>query len=361
MHSAVRATLIIMLLAVLTACTGMENIRIVQDRPQDIELLLEQHEYARIRQLTGRHPEIDTPELQGLIVSRERAYVERVVAEAAALEADDDLRGAVQLLSVALQRVPHDEAMRTLRNQLEKERLQELRRNEREQLITRANYMLEQQALYEEQINLAPPSIGQRWENLRIEKETARLAAQLLEHGEYAMLQNDLDIARTCLQLSQRLDPDRGAQEMLAKLQSLQSSREEVQQKKANIDQAKKERKIQRTQRRQTEELLAETQKALEKNRLQEARAAFVQIPAATSNSSEVMAIKDNLNEALNKHVFELIAAGDSLYRADNVDGALEYWIEAQSLDPENQKLQERIDRANKVLARLEELKRQQQ
>jgi hypothetical protein len=55
-----------------------------------------------------------------------------------------------------------------------------------------------------------------------------------------------------------------------------------------------------------------------------------------------------------------MVARGDSLYRADNVHEALQHWNEALYLDPKNHALQERIDRANKVLARLEELKRQQ-
>ena len=65
--------------------------------------------------------------------------------------------------------------------------------------------------------------------------------------------------------------------------------------------------------------LLAEAQQALKQNNLQVARAAVVQIPETKKSNSEVIAIKDNLREAVNKHVTELVAKGDSLYRADNV------------------------------------------
>ena len=106
--------------------------------------------------------------------------------------------------------------------------------------------------------------------------------------------------------------------------------------------------------------IAGETRQALEQNNLQVARAAFMQIPAANSNNSEVIAVKKNLRAAVDQSVTELVATGDSLYRADNVLEALKHWNEAKSLDPENHALQERIDRANKVLARLEELKRQQ-
>ena len=350
----------VVLLALLSGCTGMDNLRVLQDSPEDIEQLLEQNEYARIRQLTGRYPEIDTAVLQDLISMREAAYVEAVLADARRQEAETDLLGAVQNLSVALQRVPHNGELRELRQTLERERVQQLKLNERERLITRANYMLDQQALYQQQSNLAPPSLGQRWEIARYEREAVTLSGQLLEHGEYALLQNDLDSAETCLQLSLRLNHTTTAQETLSRVQSLRASHEEVELKKASITQAKKEKKIQRSQQQQMEVLLAEAQHAMEQNNLQVARDKVVQFPTDIIESSEVKAIKDNLREVVDRHVTELVAKGDSLYRADKVHEALQQWNEALSLAPDNRALQERIDRANKVLVRLEELKRQQ-
>ena len=54
------------------------------------------------------------------------------------------------------------------------------------------------------------------------------------------------------------------------------------------------------------------------------------------------------------------MATGDTQYRADDVLQAVRTWTQALSLAPDNQHLRERVERANKVLARLEELKRQQ-
>jgi hypothetical protein len=360
MPSLPKILLAALLLTLLTACAGMDQLRVLQDSPADIEQLLEQNEYARIRQLTGRYPEIDTPDLQELVKAREAAYVEAVVADARRQEFENDLLGAVQNLSVALQRVPHSDELRNLRQTLERERVQQLKLNERERLITRANYMLDQQALYQQQVNLAQPSIVQRWEYSRNEKEAIVLSGQLLEHGEYALLQNDLSSAETCLQLSLRLNHSTAAQETLSKLQSLRASHQQVELVKASIKQAKKKKIKQRSQQQQTEVLLEEAQQALEQNNLQVARTAVAQIPAASSTNSEVMATRETLREAINREVAGLVAKGDSLYRADNVHEALQNWQEALALDPGNRTLQERIDRANKVLARLEELKRQQ-
>ena len=106
--------------------------------------------------------------------------------------------------------------------------------------------------------------------------------------------------------------------------------------------------------------LLAEAQQALAKDDLQVARAAVVQIPHSEVHDSEVLAIQGDLHHAVDVRVKQLMIAGDKQYRADNVLQAVRTWTEALSLDPDNRELRERVERANKVLARLEQLKRQQ-
>ena len=96
------------------------------------------------------------------------------------------------------------------------------------------------------------------------------------------------------------------------------------------------------------------------KNDLQAARAAYVQIPASSLQHSEVISVRDELDTAVGRRVDEILVAGDAQYRADRVLEAVRTWTEGLSLDPENPELRERVERANRVLARLEELKRQQ-
>ena len=72
------------------------------------------------------------------------------------------------------------------------------------------------------------------------------------------------------------------------------------------------------------------------------------------------MAVQQQLDKVVGTRVEELVASGDALYRAEKINPALNVWNEALTLSPENQEIRERTIRANKVLARLEELKRRQ-
>mgnify|MGYP001816918773 FL=1 len=227
------------LLPVMTGCSQMETIRIGQDRPEDLEPLIKQHDYARARQLTGKYPSLDTVEVQAWITSQESAYEAAVFSDARTLEKNNDLLGAVQLLTGALQKVPHSTLLRELRNSIEQERVEQLKTNEREQLVSRATFMLEQQKLYQDKINLESPSLGQRWENKRNAKEAGEISAKLLEHGEYAMQNDKLDIAENCLQLSVALKPSPQADDLLAETTTIKASRKQVANKQATIKMVK--------------------------------------------------------------------------------------------------------------------------
>jgi len=348
------------LLPVIAGCSQMETIHLGLDRPEDLQLLIKQHEYARARQLTGKYPALDTVETRTWITSQESEYEAAVYSDARNLEQDNDLLGAVQLLSDALQKLPHSTLLRELRSTLEQARVAQLKTNEREQLVSRASYMLEQQKLYLDKINLESPSFGQRWEHNRNEKEARELSAKLLEHGQQAMQTDRLDIAENCLQLSSSLSPSLQADTLLSEISAIKASRIQVARKQATVKKEQKQQKVKLRQENKSRVLLEETQQALARKDLQVARATFLQIPASELQNEEVAAVQDDLEKAVSAHVKKLILAGDAQYRSDNVLGAVRTWTEGLSLDPDNAELRDRVERANRVLARLDVLRRQQ-
>ena len=359
--------LLVLLLPVIAGCSGMNTIGLGQDKPEDLDKLLQQHEYARARQLTSKHTVLDTATIQARISNDESAYEQQVHAEALAMESNNDLLGAVQLLSSALQKVPHSNSLREMRNAIEPERVKQLQTNEQEQLIARARYILNQQKLYQEQANLESPTLGQRWEHKRNIKEAQALAVDLLEHGQQMLDQNQIALAKTCLQLSQQLNKTPEVDSMLADIHATEDAHKQVAlqetklaKKKASIKKARSRKKEQLDDRKKTAILLAEAQQALDRDDLQVARATVMQIPSSAITDSEVVAFRDELDQAIDVRVKNLMANGDAQYRADNVLQAVRTWTEALSLAPDNRYLRDRVERANKVLSRLEELKRQQ-
>lgn len=341
-------------------CSPVSNIRIIEDSPGDLGKLIEEHEYVRVRQLTGKHPSLDNPDLQSRLKLHEQEYEQSIWSEAGTLEADGKLHAAVELLSNGLQKLPHSGRLRELRNNIEQIRVYKLRVNEREELLARGKYLASQRRLHNELVKLEPPNTHRQHEHELNQAAAIKIAGLLREHARFALVYDDLKATRACLDLSRKLHDTPETIALHSELQVIEQSLKKTIQKKASIKKIRIDRKQTRVNRQQTQELLEKTQQALDANQLQEARAAFIRIPPSSSKDENVMAVQNNLEHALNKRVEHLTTTGDALYRADKINAALKSWNEALSLDPENSGVRERTERANKVLARLQQLKSQQ-
>ena len=106
-----------------------------------------------------------------------------------------------------------------------------------------------------------------------------------------------------------------------------------------------------------TQKILEQARQALAKNDLAAAREFLAQVPPQANSSKDVLPIHEELDIAVNKQVKELKSRGDREYRADDVMAAISTWSTALMLDPNNQQLNERLDRAGRVLVKLEQLR----
>ena len=352
--------LLVATLPLIAGCTQVSNIRIVEDSPDDLETLLAANEYMRARQLTGKYPSLDSVELQKRIRSLENEYEKSVWNEATTLEANGNLHAAVRLLSNALQNMPHSNRLRDLRNSIEQNRVYRLRVNERNTLLAEGRYLSDQLRLYDENTGLTPSDLIRQVAHNRNQSNAIKLSARLVEHARLAMTEAEMDAAQDCLNVADSLHASPEADELRTELRTIKESNAKVTQRKATAKQARIKQKQTILHREQTEILLTQTREALKAGKLLLARETFLKIPESRSEDKDVVAVRQQLDKVVGTRVDELVASGDALYRAERINPALNAWNEALTLSPENQEIRERTIRANKVLARLEELKRRQ-
>ena len=219
-----RTSLIIFLLVaipLLGGCPQVGNIRITDDAPEDLDTLLAKHEYMRVRQLTGKYPSLDSSELQTRLRNLEQQYEQDIWSEANSQESRGDLLAAVRTLSDALQKMPHSNRLRDLRNSIEKKRVSQLRKNEREMLQAQGEYLSAQLRMYNENIKLESASLAAQLENEHNLTTASKLADQLITHARYAMEENNLSGAMECLNTSRELHDTPEATTLPTELQIL--------------------------------------------------------------------------------------------------------------------------------------------
>jgi hypothetical protein len=351
----------LLLLTLLAGCSHIETIRLGEDRPEDLNTLMESRQYERAEQLLNDFPYLDTPGQRKHLHGQIAEYEQATLVEAQALESGDHLYNALEVLDKALLNLPHSAVLNDYRRSIVRKRDTRLRDNQRKELVSRAEYLVQQQQIYEEQSNLESPGFSRRWTNTLHLQEAARLVDALLECGHEAIQEDDLVTAGKCLQLAESIDDTPAVQAALSSLAEKQESQRETIKKKEQVKRVSKEKKLAVNRRNKTQELLARTGNALEANDLLAARTIISKIPASERKTQAVADMQARLDQAIDPVVTKLLNKGDRQYRADKVDGAIRSWTVAQELDPDNTAIRERLDRANKVLERLEELRRKQQ
>jgi tetratricopeptide (TPR) repeat protein len=348
-------------LALLAGCQHLSDIRMEPDRPGDLGTLLLEQQYGRAQQLLVQYPDLDTPETRKDLNERISAYETVVLSDASTRKLNDDLYGANELLVVALQKLPDSIKLKEYKSRLDAERAERLMENERRELLADAEYYVAQQEIYEEHLNLDAPSLVQRLKNSYNQQQAHELAEKLLACGKECLQEDDLELADKCLNYARLINDTPEVSTALSQLESLRAAQRQSDEKKTRVIRVQKEKRLARKHRDKTQEVLEQTEQALDNNDLSAAYRIFRELPKGGNESSDVVATRTRLNNAIRSRVSTLIRDGDRLYRADNVVRAIRSWEQALELDPDNPELTERVERARKVLVRLEELKNRQQ
>jgi tetratricopeptide (TPR) repeat protein len=362
MRKSARLLIILALLPLLAGCLRIDSLRAIQDRPEDIEALLGENEFARIQRLLEQHPSLDTAGLRTLMDTHISIYEDHTLAEARILESEGDLNTAIKRLDDALYRLPGSTRLTDYKNTLETGRTERLQEIERRQLVSRARHFAELQQLQQERLQLKSPGISHLLLQDLNQQQARAIGSDLLACAHDAMQQDDLESATTCLQLARRINDGPEVQAALRQLEFQRDGKRQALETPALANRggqagAGSKRASQPDTRQQ---LLVQTEQALKKNDLLAARETFHELQETTGESGEIDAVKQRLETAIKASVEGLTRKGDRLYRAEKVADAIESWKHALELDPDNTQLQERLARARKVLARLEELKNQQ-
>lgn len=354
--------MVLVLVPLLAGCPRIDSLRLSQDRPEDLEALLQQNEFDRIQRLLERHPELHTSTLQTVLNSHISVYEFNSLAESRILEARGDLPGAIDRIDAALSRLPASNGLSDYRAILENRRRQRLEENQRHELLLRARFFTERRQLEQEKYRLDSPGIIQRLNHTTRRQEARTLGAELLACGQRALQQDEPDSAAACLKLAEAIDDSPEVQATLGRLATRTASTRTALASAAPANPVTPAASNSRPapDRDDSRQLLVKTEQALKQNDLIAARDNLHELQEKTGGSDAIDAVKQRLDAAIAASVEEMKRKGDRLYRADKVSEAIASWNHALELDPDNSAIQERMTRARRVLAHLEELKNRQ-
>lgn len=352
--------MLLLLVQLIGGCTHISSLRISQDMPQDLPILLEQKEYHRASQLLDKYPSLDTPGQRNTIMTGAMNYEDAAVADALNKESNEDYVAALNTIDSALLKIPDSTLLPAYRKKIDDSRQLRLRFHERSSLLAESQYLVDQQRAYAEREYLRLPGFLDKWGYSRNQKTAETLADKLFDCNRTAIEDLDLETADHCLDMINALDPERDTTTARTALITASKTQQQDRARIARARDARKQRIIRKTNEQRAEELIHSTKIALEANELLQANNMFRKMPVSELNSPEARAVGTRLDQAVKNRVSELIKQGDRHYRADRVGIAITSWSDAQRLEPEDTRINERIARARKVQDRFNELRKKQ-
>ena len=340
---------------------------------EQIDYWLDQQEYGKALELVAdlkEHPVPDIAnlqEIQNKIRSQAERYEQQAMTDAEKSAANSDWHTALALYQEALSRLPESTTLQQGQQQLLQRQVQSLARLELDQLIAQGEWAYKDLLLSKKTASVASDDWFTQYKLGRKEADAQDLAIELAEHGRHALGDRDLALAKRILPLSMNLyaAPDieaanRRLQEML-KDDEMEQKRIAGEQKKLIEEQRKKKQRLLNIRvQKKSKQLMVNFKKAYEESEFIKAQQLMRQLEGLSANNKELEELCKQFDSDVAEHVQGLIEIGVTHYSQQKYEQAIDVWKEAQSLDPKNERLAADIERAERVLEKLQSLREKQ-
>ena len=286
------------------------------------------------------------------------------IDEARTLSEKGHWHQAITLLEKTSKQYPEDLWLRSELENLKQAWAVEKRLIEDRMLVAEAASLAEKIALLERLSRAEPNNVLYQsrllfWRQYYQSREDSLIACGTL-HGE-----THPQLAKLCLQLAVEIQPSAEAEKLLNDVDKRIKN-----QKLASFSRSEKqtarfmERKQEQTARNkvlEVEHLLAKAEKAIQRNDFVDAISSLDKAAREDPDNPKVLQLQSETRAILDQRVTTMVRLGDQLYREEKLVHAVAVWEAALELDPDREEISGKIDRARRVMEKLEAIRSREQ
>ncbi len=290
-----------------------------------------------------------TTQISRNTVTDEPVSPEGVIIEAKSLRDRGDWLAAIDILKRARDRYPQSAQLAQALEQLDTAWKYEKRSLEDQVLVLDSKGLIQKQALLERLQSLGGPDYLLKSRLLFWRQFMNTKYADLLACAHFHQ-QRNLWLSRRCLELAYQIRPSEQLQQELAAVQ-------------AKIDnwkdraERKRRKKGKQESRKRTEQLLEQAKGVMAHGDHGRAIRLLQQADRLNPGNRKIQELMGRAQSELDRQAAALLRLGDRLYREERIDSAVAIWEAAFKLTPGNEEIRGKIDRARRVLDKLQRLK----
>ncbi len=386
----------------MVGCTKTLHISFIDKSPvtpEHIDDLVAEEEYGEALELLNDMPETHP---QYALLQKKRASVKRraadyeksVLQQMQTMIEKGEWSDALDAVNTGLDKLPSSAVLKQGREELLRKRAQRIDALERELLIAKGQWLIEDAPRREELARAASGNLISKWKLSRARSEVEETAEELYQCAQRATHDDQLDQARTCLSLAERLDPSdtmkaairelsqqitkreaemqreerekltRQAQEAMDKGQLRRGEKmvsqlvkiapddpevRELERRMKSLKEGAHNKKILRDY----EQLAKQAKEAMEKGDLHTAQKIVPKLAKIDPDNPEVHQLQQRLDETVAETVNTMLVRGSRLYREEKIKEAKQVWEAVLELDPSNTQAREGVERAKRILKKL--------
>jgi hypothetical protein len=315
----------------------------------DIAELQNQHRYlSALKALNdSARDDADYTARRDAVIAAARLYQTELIDELRELLQQQQFAQAQEKLALAQIELPASQELERFSDQLTTAAERYRQRYLDELIQLRSSTLLKEQPLYNALQKVASDTeLKQLLARQRADSEY--FTEQLIQAGTRALAQNELTKAVQYLGLANQLAP---SPELAQQIKRTEQTLAAGKQKRQTALSTEREQHYR--------ELYAAFQQDLQQANYANARAQLEQARTLSVHIDEIEIAQNQLDRAIERFVAQQIDSGNRLYSEGHIEEALQRWHQAAALTPTPQ-LIERIDKAQRFIDRLEQLRAKQ-
>lgn len=308
-------------------------------------------EYTSARTESQRNGD---PAAQEKLAQARKTYEDTALTAALQRRDQGDLFQARQMLDTALEQMPDSQRLLEARQTIENRRTALLRINDCRLGAARAEYLMDKTELLRLRTPLDAKDYLQDWQARRDRQEVEQLAMQLRDCAIQALADRQLALAEDTLAAARRIRGEEFITEelrLLAQLKNPQPPSAAVEVKKAPP-----KRPAEITPQQRIRQARVALQSAMTRGDLREAKTQLAELRRLEGESTQLVELDKSVSEAIAAYIADAHEQANALYRERQIVQARDLWQKILELDPDDTQARANLERAERVLKKLEEL-----
>lgn len=345
---------LVLLLLFLQSCAHLSGFDSGADRLERLNQYRADQDYGRALKLIADTPKedpqaVEIEKLRKRVVTELRSYEKKTITSTLKQERKNEWPAAKQTYEEALQKSGSSKVLEEAQQAMLLRFQKKMDALAHEELIVTGEWLQKKLSLLQSLNSNDPENFGIRWRYSRTQNDAQETGNQLLHLGKKMLAEDYLAMARRIIPLAVKLSPGPAADAEMASLEKKLQER---------ILKKKKDRK--EIFGKKDKEIIESYNKAMAYGELAEARRHLSKLTPDMRKSVAVELMQERLQKAINDYAQEELSVGNSFYRAGEYEQAIAAWQNIFELEPDNETMKRKLDRAFLIVEKLKSLRERQ-